>query len=74
MVFLVDGTVKLDSGFYIKFDAEMTLMESVVIGLGKLIKNVDHNDINSEDREQIISGINNLLQMLLEIKYEVRYK
>jgi hypothetical protein len=52
----------------------MILMESIVIGLGRLIKNLDYNDINSEDREQIISGMNNLLQMLLEINYEVRYK
>ncbi|CAB5190001.1 unnamed protein product [Rhizophagus irregularis] len=66
----INGVVKLDSGFYIKFDAEMILMESIVIGLGRLIKNLDYNDINSEDREQIISGMNNLLQMLLEINYE----
>ncbi|GBC05152.1 hypothetical protein RclHR1_06060010 [Rhizophagus clarus] len=68
--FDVNGVVKPDSGFYIKFDAEMILMESIVIGLGKLIKNVDYNDINSENREQIVNGMNNLLQMLLEIKYE----
>ncbi|RIA99086.1 armadillo-type protein [Glomus cerebriforme] len=68
----VDGVLKIDSGFYIKFDAEMILMESVVIGLGKLIKNVDNENgnINDEDRKQILNEMNNLLQMLLEITYE----
>ncbi|CAI2171535.1 10492_t:CDS:10 [Funneliformis geosporum] len=73
----VDGVLKLDSRFYVIFEAEMTLMESIVIGLGKLIKQLTDEEIenvNNNDklllREQIINGLNNLLQMLLGIEYE----
>ncbi|CAG8551299.1 5377_t:CDS:10, partial [Racocetra fulgida] len=43
-VLLVDGVCKVDSSAYIIFDAELTLMDSIVTGVGKLIKsNEDHD-------------------------------
>ena len=65
-----------DSEFYIKFDAEMTLMESIVIGLGKSIKTADHNGHENvgDNRNQIMNEMNSLLRMLLEIEYEVMNK
>ncbi|CAG8460251.1 1796_t:CDS:10 [Diversispora eburnea] len=38
----LDGACKVDSPFYISFEAEMTLMDSVVIGIEKLIKQNDN--------------------------------
>jgi hypothetical protein len=49
----------------------MTLMESIVIGLGKPIKNAENENIDN-NKEQIMIGMNKLLQMLLGIEYEVK--
>ena len=75
IIFLVDGVLKLDSRLYVKFEAEMTLMESIVSGLGKLIKQPTDEDVNSDYKllkGQIMNGMNNLLQMLLGVELKVR--
>ncbi|CAG8501467.1 7182_t:CDS:10 [Funneliformis mosseae] len=73
----VDGVLRLDSRFYVTFETEMTLVESIVIGLGILIKQQSDEEVenvNNNDRlllrGQIMNGMNNLLQMLLGIEYE----
>ncbi|RIB18065.1 hypothetical protein C2G38_2185637 [Gigaspora rosea] len=40
-----DGFCKVDSPVYIIFDAELTLMDSIVIGVGKLIKSNEGHDV-----------------------------
>ncbi|CAG8663451.1 14581_t:CDS:10, partial [Gigaspora rosea] len=61
-----DGACKVDSPVYIIFDAELTLMDSIVIGVGKLIKSNEGHDINYA---KIIDGMNSLLHMLLNLNY-----
>ncbi|CAG8603727.1 15407_t:CDS:10, partial [Racocetra persica] len=62
----VDGVCKADSSAYIIFDAELTLMDSIVTGVGKLIKSNEDHDTNYAE---IKNGMNNLLQMLLNLNY-----
>ncbi|CAG8725395.1 19531_t:CDS:10 [Gigaspora margarita] len=64
--FLGDGVCKVDSPVYIIFDAELTLLDSIVIGIGKLIKSNEGHDINYA---KIIDGMNSLLHMLLNLNY-----
>ncbi|CAG8543462.1 378_t:CDS:10 [Acaulospora morrowiae] len=60
------GVCKVDSLFYITFEAEMTLMDSIVMGMGKIFKlSEDHN----AQKTQITSDLKNLLQMLLSLDY-----
>ncbi|CAG8639436.1 10452_t:CDS:10 [Cetraspora pellucida] len=61
-----DGVCKVDSSAYIIFDAELTLMDSVVTGVGKLVKSNEDQDTNYTE---IMNGMNSLLQMLLNLNY-----
>ncbi|RHZ75814.1 hypothetical protein Glove_209g120 [Diversispora epigaea] len=63
-----EGVCKVDSLFYISFEAEMTLMDSIVIGIEKLIKQNDNNPIKTQ-KNQIINDLKSLLQMILNIDY-----
>ncbi|CAG8489474.1 24136_t:CDS:10 [Dentiscutata erythropus] len=61
-----DGVCKVDSSVYFIFDAELTLMDSIVIGIGKLIKSNEGHDTNYA---KIMNGMNDFLQMLLNLNY-----
>ncbi|CAG8518722.1 17_t:CDS:10, partial [Scutellospora calospora] len=61
-----DGICKPESSTYFIFEAELMLMDSIVIGVGKLIKSHENQDANYV---KIMNGMNNLLQMLLNLDY-----
>nr|CAG8464177.1 2909_t:CDS:10 [Entrophospora candida] len=64
------GVCKMDSLLYIKFDLEMTIMESVLSCIGTFVKK--DRDKNNDDtellRDQIVNEMRNLLKILLDIE------
>ncbi|CAJ0832596.1 15559_t:CDS:10, partial [Entrophospora sp. SA101] len=64
------GVCKMDSLLYIKFDLEMTIMESILSCIGTFVKkDCDKNNDDTELlRDQIVNEMRNLLKILLDIE------